>query len=216
MGQAGSGEGARAISNCGVKEPFYVQNPVGFFGVENFLAVCLNHRMAKYGMRQNVICGKCGGAAEATIETIERELSYSDYGTSYAPPTQIVTVQCGCTYRGNPAAPFNPKAKETPVTQKFDTTPEKNTALTAIEKSVRKLEVALYNRTEALAKTQIEHSKHITEASNALDRVLAESLQVGIDSDDYDLYLNDYTEELSERLSGILEIMSLANVKAVI
>lgn len=176
----------------------------------------MNHRMAKYGNSSTAYCTKCCESARVSIETIEPEVSYADRGSTYVPRTQRITIECGCDAPRYFNGTTDYKAKETTVTQQYDTTTEKSVALSNIKNRVTKLEGALYNRVEALTKTQNEHSKLISEASNALDRVLAEASQVGIDHDTLKLHLPEYADELGTRLSIVYGLMDLVTVSEVV
>lgn len=105
-------------------------------------------------------------------------------------------------------------AKDNKVTQEFDTTPAKNTALTTVKQRVEEVERALFNKAQAIRKVEAEHTKIIDEASIALDRVLMEALQNGVDLEEYDVYLPEYADDLGKRVAGLLELTQLANVEA--
>jgi hypothetical protein len=106
-----------------------------------------------------------------------------------------------------------PNAKETPVKQ-FDTTEVKNTALNTIVSKVETLERALFDKAEAIRKVEALHTQKIADASIALDRVLMEALQSGLDLDDYDLYIPEHADALQPRVAQLIELTALANVEA--
>lgn len=114
----------------------------------------------------------------------------------------------------NTSAVELPKVRESTLTKHFDTTEIKNTALNSIVSKVEAVERALFDKAQAIAKAEADHNKHIADASLALDRVLMEGMQNGLDSDDYDNYLPEYSDDLHERASDLIELIQLANVKA--
>lgn len=146
--------------------------------------------------------------AQHTEENKNRRLNGNDYQT-----TECYYIgSCGCRtvdqfiHCGN-------TTKETPVTKVFDTNTVTNTALNNVVGKVHKLELALFARAEALAKVDAEHTKQITEASLALDRVLIEAWQSGVNMEEYDNFLPDYADKLQPRLEEVVGIMSLANAE---
>lgn len=149
-----------------------------------------------------------------TVSVVQRagEAKWDGYGNSYSPPTTQFDKSCACdnanTY--NYYKPAN--AKETKVAKQFDTTETKNIALNTIQSKVEQLERALYNKVHAVAKVEAEHTKIITDASNALNNVLAEAYQSGIEEEDFEFHLPDHLDELTERLIKVINDMSLANV----
>ena len=96
------------------------------------------------------------------------------------------------------------------MAKKFDTTEIKSTALNTIVSRAEALERALFNRAEARAKLDAEHTKLITDASIALDRAQMEALQSGVDAEDYERFLPEYEEDLSERLEELIQLTQLA------
>ena len=98
------------------------------------------------------------------------------------------------------------------MAKQFDTSETKNLALNSIVSKVETLERTLFNRQEARDKIEALHTQHITDASIALDRVIAEAAQAGIEEEDFERHLPEYENELSERLTNVLNVMSLANV----
>jgi hypothetical protein len=203
----------RAFCLKGVKEPSRTQNPGGKIRFEIFGEMCLNHQMAKYG--QTGHCTKCGLPARVSTVVVEGETHQTYNGTYQSPSTAWVTVECMCKAQGfsTTSTSTNPKPKETPVTKTFDTTTEKSMALSNTMNRVRKLETALFNRAEALAKVDAEHNKHITEASVALDRVLIEAWQSGVNMEEFDRLLPEYADKLKTRLEEVVAIISLANAE---
>lgn len=104
-----------------------------------------------------------------------------------------------------------PSTKDSNTVKQFDTTEAKNTALNTIVKASQTVERAQFNRIEAVAKVEALHAQHIADAGIALDRVLMEALQNGVDMDDLDLYLPEYAGNLEQRVKGLIEMTSLAN-----
>ena len=205
------GEPARDF-NWGMKEGSFVQNPVAIFGFENFWRMCLDYQMPTYGNNSTAWCGKCNMRANVNIETREAETSYSDRGTNYSPAQQRVTIDCDCGPRYLDSAAFNHTSKETKVTQQYETTPEKNTALISIVRSVKNTERTLFERQQAIELVQAEQTKRVTAASLELDRVLAEAIHAGVELEDLNIHDLEYQDELERRMMTIIETMSLANV----
>lgn len=158
-------------------------------------------------------CSQCG--AQHLVE-IEQPTELDTWGT---PKTVTITRMCDCMRRLQSGQPFYgsidiTKAKDTKVAKQFDTTEIKNTALNTIVSKVETLERALFDKGEAIRKAEAAHSKVIAEASIALDRVLMEALQNGLDVEDYDNFLPEYSEDLQARVANLIELTQLANVEA--
>lgn len=170
--------------------------------------------MAKFGNRSTAYCTKCGQSARVTIETVEPDVSYSDRGTNYAPRTQRITIECGCVQPHFTEWSIDNRTKETPVAKQFDTTEVKNTTLNTIVSKIKKLELALFDKAQAVAAAEAEHNKRIADASIALDRVLMEALQNDVDVEDYDNFLPEFADNLQDRVASLVELVELANVEA--
>lgn len=169
--------------------------------------------MAKYSNHSSdprFRCERCGTAHDVQME--------HDWLNGNSGTTITITKQCLCHSTINSGRPFygsidTTKVKEIkPVAKQFDTTEVKNTALNTIISKVEAVERALFNKAEAIRKVEALHTQHIEDASIALNRVLAESLQSGITEEDFENFLPDYDAELSERLNEVRNIMALANV----
>lgn len=157
---------------------------------------------------QRFVCQHCGGKHDVQIE--------QSSGASGFNTTVTIKKLCQCDLTAPPYANNNswlkPKAKEPEVTKEFDTTANKSAALNAILNRVEDVERALYARVEARIRLETEHNAKIAEASAKLNRVLAESIHMGIEEEDLELYLPDHEEFLAERLIQVANEMSLANV----
>lgn len=213
MDQTGRHLEPRALFTVGDKEPLSPKNLGGNFEFSKFL--WKDRGMAKYG---NVgFCTKCSHPARMTIETREGDSYQTSRGPWVEPSQQYMTLECQCGpqpfYGSIDYNPTNIKAKETPVKQ-FDTTEVKNTALNTIVSKVETLERALFEKAQTIRAAEAAHGKIIADASLALDRVLMEALQSGLDLDDYDLYIPEHADALQPRVAQLIELTALANVEA--
>ena len=169
--------------------------------------------MAKYG--NHVICTNCGQRARLTLEAQEGDTHQTYNGPWAAPSLQYVTLECQCNrqpFHGSIDFLSYTAKDNTTVTKQFDTTEVKNTALNTIVSKIQAVERAQFDRIEAVAKVETLHAQKIADSAIALDRVLMEALQNGLDMDDLDLYLPEYSTVLERRVNDLTERTSLDHV----
>lgn len=204
----------RAILTVWDKEGSLRKNPGGNFEFSKFL--WKDRGMAKYGtfgLDPKYQCGRCGARHDVEIE---QPPPSGPYGT---PVTVTITRMCNCDRPISSGQYFSidynsTNTKDTKVAKQFDTTEIKNTALNTIVSKVETLERALFDKGEAIRKVEALHTQKIAEASIALDRVLMEALQNGLDVEDYDNFLPEYSDDLQARVANLIELTQLANVEA--